>query len=230
MKINSRVLQKLIGVVGACGVRALLSTVSYKVSCEDWRVDPEHPSHAGRYIYAFWHESILAMIGLRQPRGMTVLISQHRDGEYVAQVAQRLRTRVVRGSSTRGGREALVAMQQAAKRGHLLITPDGPRGPRRALQIGAVLLAARTGLPIVPVGFGFTSAWRARSWDRFAVPRPFSEVTCYVAAPIEISRNQTHAELEAWRSRVEAVLTTCSANAEHWAARRQGGDCLRGAA
>ncbi len=230
MKINSPVLRKLIGVVGACGARALLGTVSYKVYCEDWRVDPEHPSHTGRFIYAFWHESILAMIGLRQPRRMTVLVSQHRDGEYVAQVAQRLRARVVRGSSTRGGREALVAMQRAARRGHLLITPDGPRGPRRELQVGAVLLAARTGLPVVPVGFGFTNAWRARSWDRFAVPRPFTEVTCYVAAPIHVPRDQAPEQLDAWRSRVQSVLSACSANADRWAERRRAAGSLGEAA
>jgi lysophospholipid acyltransferase (LPLAT)-like uncharacterized protein len=109
-----------------------------------------------------------------------VLISTHADGQLIAEACQRLGFALARGSSTRGGVEAVRDMLRANDT-HLAVTPDGPRGPRRRVQAGVVYLAARTGLPIVPVGFAARRPWRAKSWDRFAVPRPFSRAVTDVA-------------------------------------------------
>src|SRR5262245_55741376 len=140
MKIRSPVLDQFVGIVGACTVRSWMGTVRFKVRCPMPQLDPAHRLHRGRYIYAFWHESILAMIGVRRIRNMAVLISRHQDGEYITQIARRLGASVVRGSSTRGGQAALLGMLQASEANHLLITPDGPRGPRRQFRSGAVFL------------------------------------------------------------------------------------------
>ncbi len=215
MKIRSPILDKLVGVVGACLVRLWMGTVSFKVRCPVPQTDPGHPLHRGRYIYAFWHETILAMIGVRRIRNMSVLISRHQDGEYIAQIVGWLGVSLVRGSSRRGGRGALLRLLNEARANHLLITPDGPRGPRRHLQPGVVFLAERSGLPIVPVGFGFANAWRARSWDRFAVPTPYSSVTCVVGDPISVPAGLDDAER--WQVRVEQALLATTAAAERLA-------------
>jgi hypothetical protein len=227
MQIRSRAILKLIGLIGAPVFRGLLATVRFRTRIPAPEVDPADPRHRGRYIYTFWHEAILGALGVRRPANMTVLISQHRDGEYISRIATRFGVQVVRGSTTRGGYEALMGLAEAARRHHILLTPDGPRGPRRKFQWGAVLLASRTGLPIVPVGFGFANAWRARSWDRFAVPKPWSLVTAVAGRPICVPRAAPGEDLEAWRRLAESALLECTDEAEAWAAtlgppRRQG--------
>jgi lysophospholipid acyltransferase (LPLAT)-like uncharacterized protein len=108
-------------------------------------------------------------------------------------------------------------MLRAGQEAHISVTPDGPRGPRRQVQAGLVYLAARTGLPIVPAGFGFARPWRARSWDRFAVPRPGSFATTVTGAPIQIPPDVDRDGIEHYRVEVERELLRVSALAEHWA-------------
>jgi hypothetical protein len=218
MKIRSRAVLKLIGLVGAPVLRGWLCTVRFLTRIPAPEVDPADPRHRGRYIYVFWHETILGMLGVRRPTNMTILISQHRDGEYVSQIAKRVGLHVVRGSTTRGGYEALMHLAESARTNHILLTPDGPRGPRRILQRGAVLLASRTGLPIVPIGLGFTNAWRTRSWDRFAVPKPWSVVTAIAGLPIGVPRTAPGEDIEPWRCLAESALLQCTGEAEAWAA------------
>lgn len=218
MKVRSQAVLKLIGLIGAPLLRSWLSTVRFTTRIPAPEVDPADALHRGRYIYVFWHESILGILGVRRPTNMTALISQHRDGEYISQIAMRIGLHVVRGSTTRGGYEALIELAESARTNHILVTPDGPRGPRRQLQQGAVLLASRTGLPIVPVGFGFVNAWRARSWDRFAVPKPWSLVTAVAGYPISVPRTAPGEDLEPWRRLAESALLQCTEEAELWAA------------
>jgi hypothetical protein len=124
---------------------------------------------------------------------------------------------VARGSTTRGGVEAIRRLLTEGKHQHLAMTPDGPRGPRRRVQQGMIYLAARTGLPIVPVGFGFHRPWRLRSWDRFALPRPWSRGTCVTSAPIFVPAEVGKDQLETYRSQVESAMEVVSEAAEQWA-------------
>jgi lysophospholipid acyltransferase (LPLAT)-like uncharacterized protein len=106
-----------------------------------------------------------------------VLVSEHADGEYVTRIMDRFGFRTVRGSSTRGATKGLKGLIRAAREGHdLALTPDGPNGPARSFKPGALLAAAVTGLPIVPVAAGASHAWRLGSWDRFLIPKPFTRV------------------------------------------------------
>jgi lysophospholipid acyltransferase (LPLAT)-like uncharacterized protein len=142
-------------------------------------------------------------------RDIWVLISRHADGQLIAEVCGHLGFQAVRGSTTRGGVEAVRESLRLAGRGHLAITPDGPQGPRRQVQAGVVYLAARTGLPIVPIGIGLDRPWRLRSWDRFALPRPWSRAVCVTAAPITVPEGADRQQLEHYRRQVEESL--------HWA-------------
>lgn len=181
---------------------------------------PDRPELLGgaRYIYAFWHEHLFLPGYLYAGPETAVLIGQHADGELIAQVVQRLGLSVVRGSSTRGGTAAVLKLlREGSQYRHLAITPDGPRGPRRICQLGAVYLASRSGLPIVPAGLGFSRCWRAGSWDRLAVPRPLSIVRAVSAHPIIVPPDLGTAELEPFRQAVENAMNHATAIAEHWA-------------
>ncbi|NWF36300.1 lysophospholipid acyltransferase family protein [Mariprofundus sp. KV] len=136
--------------------------------------DPAAPE---RHIFAFWHARILMMgVALRGCRGYT-LISEHRDGGYIADTLQLQGFRTIRGSSTRGGARALLQMVRTyqKERCDFGITPDGPKGPRERVQLGTIQLAKKTGLPIRPVIWATKRQWRiTSSWDHFYIPKPFT--------------------------------------------------------
>lgn len=196
-------------------LRLWMSTMRVRVVSADGRQHPVDP-RTGRFLYAFWHEGLLAPLVTR-PK-IRVLISQHTDGEWIAQVCRHLGIGVIRGSTARGGSQALLEMIRDADEGaHLGITPDGPRGPRRELKPGVVMVASQSGLPILPVGIGFVRAWRFRSWDRFALPLPGSTLVGVIGAPLAVPRQLDREEQREWVQRVEAELRQMTALAEDWA-------------
>ena len=173
---------------GAALVWQLGRTLKYHFRYQDPDVAPEVARQTGqRYIYAFFHEVMLFPAYYWNWPEMHILISDHRDGELITQVVKRLGFSVVRGSTTRGGTRALREMSLRIDRGHLCVTPDGPRGPGDRSTRGSPISASRTGLPIVGAGMAFKRPWRAKSWDRFCVPRPFSPAAC-VVPPAVLSR------------------------------------------
>jgi lysophospholipid acyltransferase (LPLAT)-like uncharacterized protein len=206
MKIRHPLLIKAVGWMVAWLVRLWIGTVRYRCRTLAQRVEPTEPGLQGRYIYAFWHETMLLPAYHYSKTPTHVLISQHADGEMIAQACRSLRLGVVRGSTTRGGIQAVRQIVEMKGRSHLVITPDGPRGPRRVVQPGLVYLAARTGLPIVPVGFACTKAWRMPSWDRFVMPYPFTRGVGVLGEPIRVPANLDKGSLEEYRCRVERAL------------------------
>jgi lysophospholipid acyltransferase (LPLAT)-like uncharacterized protein len=135
----------------------------------------------------------------------------------MAGIAGRLGFTVVRGSTTRGGVEAVRGLLRADC--NLAQTPDGPRGPRRRVKPGVVYLASRLGLPVVPFGVGFDRPWRARSWDRLALPRPGRRAVIVTADPSAVPAGGGRGALDRYRLRVEGELRRVSALAEGWAER-----------
>jgi lysophospholipid acyltransferase (LPLAT)-like uncharacterized protein len=217
MKINHPLLVRGVGVLGAMVVRGLVGTSRFHFRYADPMVDPEVARRTGRrYIYAFFHEVMLFPAYYWAWPEMQILISDHRDGELITQVVSRLGFGVVRGSTTRGGARALREMTQRVDRGHLCVTPDGPKGPRRHVHQGLAYLASRTGLPIVGAGMAFRDPWRARSWDRFAVPRPFRAAACVVPGAVEVAPDGGREEIEAARLEVERRMQAATVEAEEW--------------
>lgn len=137
-------------------------------------------------VFAVWHARMLAPLWHRKGEGITLLVSQHGDADYLAQAALRWGYRVVRGSSTRGAVSGLRGIVNALMSGcDAAFTPDGPRGPARRAKQGALLAAGRGGAAIVPVGAHSSSAWQLRSWDQLAIPRPFARVHVVYGEPLE---------------------------------------------
>lgn len=182
-----------------------------------WRFDVDDPFHsapgAGRAaIFAIWHARLLPSIFRHRGAGAVALVSRSRDGALISGVIERLGFATVRGSSSRGGDEALRLMLASARgTAELAVTPDGPRGPAEIVKPGLPWLASRSGVPVVPVAVGARSAWRMRSWDRFLVPRPFARVRIAYGAPIEVPPGLEGDALEPWRAHIERALRELTA-------------------
>lgn len=158
-------------------------SISIRWSFVGERYDPHKPE---RHIFAFWHARLLMMgVGLKGCPGYT-LISEHRDGGYIADTLHLMGFKTVRGSSTRGGARALLQMVRKSREEHcdFGITPDGPQGPREQVQIGTVQLAKKTGLPLRAVCYATKRHWRANSWDRFYIPKPFTQGVFVIGEPV----------------------------------------------
>ena len=217
MKIQHPLAIKAVGASGAWLVRRLVGTNRFHIRFDDPESNPAAARESGRrYIYAFFHEIMLFPAYYWPWPEMNILISDHRDGELITQVVRRLGFSVVRGSTTRGGARALREMTHRIDRGHLCVTPDGPRGPRRHVHQGLAYLSSRTGLPIVAVGMAFRRPWRAKSWDRFAVPRPFSPAACVAPPPLLVPPDVDRASIEDWRLRIERMMHGAIEDAEAW--------------
>jgi lysophospholipid acyltransferase (LPLAT)-like uncharacterized protein len=141
----------------------------------------------GAYLIAFWHGEMLGGLAYHAPHGYAVMVSSHRDGEIIARILAAIGSSSIRGSSSRGGREALVGMIRHLRAGGRgAITPDGPRGPRHSFAPGTLVAAARTGSPIVVLRVHADRAWRLNSWDRFMIPKPFARVTIAHGGPTRV--------------------------------------------
>ncbi|HID96126.1 MAG TPA: DUF374 domain-containing protein [Candidatus Latescibacteria bacterium] len=145
----------------------------------------------GGLIYALWHGRMFVPIYSMRNRGITVLASEHRDGELISRVLERLGYNVVRGSTTSGGKKALKKMLTMAKgKKTFAFTPDGPRGPRAKVQPGVVFLAQHTGLPILPIAGAAKKARIFKSWDRFLLPMPFSKCSVVFGKPFWVRKGE----------------------------------------
>lgn len=166
-------------------LRALASTWRYQLRNEQ-ALDGLR-ARGTPFIFSLWHGQLLPLMWLHRDEGIRVMISEHRDGEMIARVAEALGFETVRGSTSRGGERALLGLSRALQGGEeVAVTPDGPRGPPRISQPGALIAAARARAPILPISMHPSSAWRFRSWDSFMVPRPFACVTVAYGEPLSI--------------------------------------------
>jgi lysophospholipid acyltransferase (LPLAT)-like uncharacterized protein len=215
-RFRGELLVKLGGLVAAKSALAWMHTIDTRAVFYDRTVDPAFCVGPPR-IYVFWHEYILLPLALRGHCHLSMLVSQHGDADILARMAHHVGFDCVRGSSRRGGARALLELEEHSRHKHLTITPDGPRGPRRKLAIGPIYLASRLQLPLVPLGFGYDRPWRVNSWDRFAVPRPFSRGRAVIGPALSVAADLDRAGLEQCRERVERLMNCLTSEAEAWA-------------
>ncbi len=175
-------------------VRIIARPVISMLACT-WRFELPPPNplevavRSGRaaVVLTCWHEELLPLLWHGRGVGMGVVVSGSRDGEYAAQVAEGFGYRAFRGSSSRRGAQVLLEVVRALQAGtSVTFTPDGPRGPRRVFKPGAALAAQRAGVPLVPIRATPVRAWRLRSWDRFAIPKPGAVVRIAYGDPIQV--------------------------------------------
>lgn len=176
-------------------IAIVLGVFVIKALGHTWRMRVVHGEHFDRlaaartpFIFALWHGQLLPLLWHHRRQRVAILISEHRDGEIIARVAQALGYETVRGSSSRGAERALLGLIRELKRGvTIAITPDGPRGPARQFAPGALIASQRSGAPILPIAAAASRAWRLRSWDRFMIPGPFARVTVAYAPAVAVT-------------------------------------------
>jgi lysophospholipid acyltransferase (LPLAT)-like uncharacterized protein len=197
-------------------LRLYLSFLKVRVVGEE--AARKHFDKHGRVIAAVWHQRFLpALAYVTKFRNFKpiVMISQSSDGELIASLAARLGLVPVRGSSTRGGREAMMAVLRALKKNPGVIhIVDGPTGPKGVVKPGLMAMAQVTGAPIFPVIISAEKAWVMRSWDRFLVPKPFGTVTIRWGDPVLVPRGTRSEQLEEIRKQVEGLLLKAHAEAD----------------
>ncbi|HEX8559562.1 MAG TPA: lysophospholipid acyltransferase family protein [Pyrinomonadaceae bacterium] len=191
-------------------IRLVGSTLRFRVEGrEHW----DAAERGGRLpIYTFWHEQIFAGTYFFRGRGIVIMTSRSFDGEYIARFIQRFGYGAVRGSSSRGAVGALVELARLVRGGCPAgFSIDGPRGPRRVAKMGAVLLAKKTGQPVLAFGVNAERCWRLPSWDRMQIPRPFSRVTVSFAPPFLVAADADDEALRARRDELQRALEAVTA-------------------
>ncbi|MFB9355311.1 lysophospholipid acyltransferase family protein [Sneathiella chinensis] len=168
------------------------------------------------FIMAFWHGRLLMMsIANRPPARAHVLISRHGDGELIARTIKHWNLDSIRGSTSRGSVPALKEILRVIRKKEIVvITPDGPRGPRMRAQDGVVRIAALTGVPVFPVSYSTTRGRFLKSWDRFFLAKPFSRGVMLWGDPIEVARQEDPAAYEDARLEIENRLNELTREAD----------------
>ena len=210
---SKRLQARLISIVGYRLIALLGSTLR-------WRTDGirhyDAVIQSGRQpIMAFWHGRILPATYFFRGRGIVVITRENFDGEWIAGILERFGYGTARGSTSRGGRRALLQLTRDLTAGNPAgFTIDGPRGPARVAQPGAVWLAKTTGHPVLPFHLEASRHWTTKSWDRTQIPKPFSTVAIAMGEPFEVPADADEAALESVRLTLEQRLQTLETRAK----------------
>ncbi len=205
LPVRRRLQAGVISAIGMPVIEALGATWRWRVQGAA-HVDTVH-AEGRQPIYALWHGRILAGTLYLRDRNIVVITSENFDGEWIARIIRRFGYGTARGSTSRGGARALAEMRREMRAGRpAAFTVDGPRGPARVVQPGAVWLASATAQPIVPCHLEASSYWTVKSWDRHQIPRPGAEVAVAIGAPIDVPRRTGSDTIEAGRVALETAL------------------------
>ncbi len=198
-----------------------MSTLHYRTARFEREADPADELFSGPAVFVFWHEYIPFPFYTRPNCRLAILASQHQDAEVLSHIARFAGLAVVRGSTNRGGTQAIREMLRRGKGMSLAITPDGPRGPRRRLAQGCIYVASRLQIPIIPLGIGYDRPWRNRkAWDQFAIPRPYSRCRSVLGPRIQVPPNISRDQMEIHRLHIQRWLAELSDLADDWAHNR----------
>ena len=202
---SKRVQARLISTIGYRLMAALGATLRWRTTGLDRFEEIRAAGH--QPIMAFWHGRILPATYYFRRRGIVVITSENFDGEWIAGIIERFGYGAARGSTSRGGRRALLQLMRDLRAGRPAgFTVDGPRGPARVAQPGAVWLAQATGNPVLPFHLEADRSWTLRSWDRTQIPKPFATVALAVAEPFYVAGGSDDAGIESARRLLEERL------------------------
>ena len=188
----------------------LLKAISftYRIKFVDIQIEKDIVEKYNGIIYASWHQRFFAGITLFGKReSIAIMISRSRDGELISSIAGKLGITCVRGSSSRGGGQALREIQQLANEGYRIgHIVDGPQGPFGVIKPGLIRMAQATGKPVVPTITSAQDKWIFNSWDRFMVPKPFSRIIIRFGDPYHVPKNLDEHEFENHRTNIEKQM------------------------
>jgi hypothetical protein len=212
--VMQRIQFALVSTIVSAILRLIGITLRPTMSFDANTIDPGLTQYHAR-IFPFWHRCVLPATFLFRDRNLAVMTSRSTDGEYIARVIQKFGFLAIRGSSSRGGSQALLEMRTLIhNNGTAVFTIDGPRGPRYVAKRGPVLLASMTGAPIIPFYVAVKSAWVLNSWDRFVVPKPFARIHTHFSEMIYVPSSLDDAGIEEHRLRMQMGLEHATRIAE----------------
>jgi lysophospholipid acyltransferase (LPLAT)-like uncharacterized protein len=173
--------------LGTTFIRAIARTWRFRIVADGYFAQERL---AGRsVVIALWHGEMLPLLYYHRNRSIAVMVSEHGDGEIIARILEEFGFRLIRGSTSRGAARALIAAGRELRAGFDVgITLDGPRGPWHSVAPGALIAAQRAGVVVIPVVARPRSCWRLGSWDRFMIPKPFTQITIAYGDPIRLDR------------------------------------------
>lgn len=212
---RERLIIRFTGLFAYVMLKLVGMTLRYQVTNSEF--EEEIVSAGKQPIYTFWHDRMLAGTYFFRDRGIIVLSSQSFDSEFTARCIQRFGFGIVKGSSTRGAVQGLVGLIRAMKKGAPAgFTVDGPKGPRYVAKSGPILLAKKTGNPVLPFVVECRSFWRVRNWDQLQIPMPFSRSNIIFSKPIYVDMNAKDEDLEQKRSELQNALDEAVVQGEKW--------------
>ena len=223
--LGERAFFTFVGLLGKWALGLYYSTVRIVNDPESLRLLNRAPQPAG--IFCCWHAHVLSVMWHHRRTRSAVLISQSREGEYAARIAEALGYRAVRGSETRGAASGLKEMLRVALADQhtFAIMPDGSRGPRHCVKPGALALAQKSGHPLVPMAIGLSHYWELKTWDRFRIPKPFSRGRHFFGEPLRVPANADEAELRRLALELQARINALEEGADKAAAGRWSAEC-----
>jgi len=211
---SKRIQARLISILGFRAVQLLGSTLRWKT--EGLEHFDAIVAGGRQPVMAFWHGRILPATYYFRRRGIVVITSENFDGEWIAGIIERFGYGTARGSTSRGGRKALLQLTRDLAAGKPAgFTLDGPRGPARVAQPGAVWLAKATGNPVLPFHLEASRAWTLNSWDRTQIPKPFATVAIAMGEPFQVAADAGDDALERARVMLEERLKALESRALH---------------
>jgi len=213
MRIRSRLLTKIVANLIVLSGRIVFATARKSFDLQDPDTSAYDPNGRERYLYCVWHDTILFPLFMGRHCHSAGIVSRHQDGSYLAETMKRIKVKPVRGSSGKGGAQALRESIAVTHDHHITITPDGPRGPEHVMKDGIVYLASKSGRRIAPLTYQCSRYWRLRAnWTDLIIPKPFSRVTLIVGQPISVPGKLSREQLDEYTALVQAAMDDlCSA-------------------
>jgi lysophospholipid acyltransferase (LPLAT)-like uncharacterized protein len=222
VKIRNRWLNWLVAASVVVLCRILFRTLRIRYCPETPNTNPYDADCAQGYIYCVWHDAIAYPMFAGRHHNTVALVSKNFDGSHLAFGLKMLGIGLVRGSSSKNGAGAVRELLHLPLNTHIVMTPDGPRGPRRTTKPGVVYIAARSGRAIVPTAFAAVRCWEIPgSWTTLSIPKPFTTVYALSAPPIIVAEDSTDDELAHLELRLQNEMNRLGAEATQLAAPQQ---------
>lgn len=225
LRIRNTFIEWCLARAAVCAAKVLFATLHRQLLLADPSASPYVKPSGTHYIYCVWHDSLLMPLFLGKQSATTAMVGRHRDGGFLAMALAALGIPAVRGSSSKGGSQAVRQLLNEAQTQHIVVTPDGPRGPRRTMKPGVAYLASRTGRPVVPTAFACRRFWSVgKGWTNLVVPQPWTTVYALTGPSIHVPPQANRDELHDYTQQIQhemdqlnthaARLAACSTNAQ----------------
>ncbi len=207
LKIKSPALLSLINNLVVFVLRMITKTTRFDFVDDSLDRCPFADTGSERFLYSVWHDSVIPPIFGARGHQSVALISQHRDADTIEAMLKSAGMGAIRGSTTRGGASAVKKLLKLAEGRHVVITPDGPRGPHHKMKSGIVFLASHSGRPVIPTAFTASRYWELKgSWTSILIPKPFSKIYFMIGHPIYIPENLSREELKYYTELVQEKM------------------------